>query len=138
MKYFAIVALICASQAIRMRDDPICSSTGCDTLHYKDEGETEYPRDYVVPDYGADPEIAATASNLAAAETSVGHTYGLKTWKAPDGPPSNYVVPNFGIDNDIIGTAVSIKAAEVQEKHKWDWKLKPAASFKLDKGVPPF
>ena len=40
-----------------IRDDPICSSLGCDKVHYKGEGTTPYPVDYVVPDFGLDHEI---------------------------------------------------------------------------------
>merc|ERR1712195_80192 len=111
MKTIALFALIAGSNAIRMRDDPICSSTGCNVNHYADEGASAHPVDYVVPDYGADPEIKATADHIHEAEHELEHTYAVKDFKVPAGPPSNYVVPNFGVDQDILSTAVSINAA---------------------------
>jgi hypothetical protein len=39
-----------------VESDPICASSGCDQyLHPK--GEDEPPRDYFVPDFGADHDI---------------------------------------------------------------------------------
>ena len=114
MKSIAIVALIAGSNAIRIRDDPICTSgpDGCYVDHYKDEKKSPHDVDYDVPSYGPDPEMQATKENLHEAEHELGHDYSVHTFKVPDSPPSNYFVPHFGVDQDILSTAVSINAAE--------------------------
>ena len=77
-----------------------------------------------------------TEASLAQSETQLKHTTWAPTFKHPDGFPKDYPVANFGIDHDILTTATSLKVAETITDHKWDWKLKPALFFKLDKGVP--
>jgi len=53
---------------IQIQDDPLCTSNECYTKHYKDEGKTDYPVDYVVPNFGVDHEISSTQENISAAE----------------------------------------------------------------------
>ena len=75
---------------------------------------------------------------MSAAETSLNHDSWAPTFKHPAGFNKDYPVPNFGVDQDILNTAEDLKVAETLTKHKWNWKLRPAADFKLDKGVPGF
>ena len=105
-------------------------------LHYADEGKSAHPVDYVVPDFGVDTEIEASSQSLAAAESTLHHGTWAPTFKHPDGFNKDYPVPNFGVDHDILDTATSLKVSEAITKHQWNWKLRPAKDFKLDKGVP--
>ena len=75
---------------------------------------------------------------MSAAENSLHHDTWEPTFKHPDGFPKDYPVPDFGVDHDILSTAEAIKVAEALTKHQWNWKLRPAADYKLDKGVPAF
>ena len=43
--------------------------------HYKDEGKSEHPVDYFVPDFGVDADIIATSSNTALAEKDLDHKW---------------------------------------------------------------
>ena len=105
-------------------------------LHFKDEGVSAHPVDYVVPDFGVDNEISASEQSLAAAESTLHHGTWAPTFKHPDGFNKDYPVANFGVDGDILNTATSLKVAEAITKHQWNWKLRPAKDFVLNKGVP--
>ena len=114
----AAATLVSSTQSILIRDDPICDTDeGCDTLHYEDEGKTPYPVDYVVPDFGVDPEIVDTTESLAQAETQLKHTTWAPSFKPDKGFDKDYPVPNFGIDHDILTTATSLKVAEKITDH---------------------
>merc|ERR1719375_767250 len=54
--------------------------------------EGAYPKDYFVPHFGEDHDIASTKSHEAKAAASLGHV-----WT----PPRDYFVPHFGEDTDI-------------------------------------
>ena len=63
---------------MNLQSDPICSSAGC-TQYKHPEPEADPPRDYPVPDFGEDPDIAGTISNEAVSSKIVGHTWKFKT-----------------------------------------------------------
>ena len=63
---------------MQVQSDPICSSAGCD--QYKHPAPAaEPPRDYPVPDFGADPDIAGTIENERVSSKIVGHQWKFKT-----------------------------------------------------------
>tara|TARA_B110000503_G_C6917200_1_gene317119 strand:- start:147 stop:512 length:366 start_codon:yes stop_codon:yes gene_type:complete len=103
-----------------MRDDPACSSQGCDsTLHYKGEGDTDHPIDYPVADFGVDHDIVSSTTNMAASEVK----FDNKNW-LPDKPaeyPRGYGVPAFGMDRDIMQGLTNIKVAEKIVGQNWKW-----------------
>ena len=90
-----------------------------------------------MPDFGADPEIAATQRHLALAEQNLQHKWVVDQNPAKP-PPVDYFVPNFGRDQEIMDNFENLSATEKAMNHKWDWKLLPAKAFNKDLGVPPF
>ena len=56
------------------------------------------PRDYFVPDFGVDFDVATTLQNAGDAEYATGYTFvGAK----PPKPADEYTVPDFGEDAEI-------------------------------------
>jgi hypothetical protein len=53
--------------AVQLKDDPICSSAGCDQYTHP-KVPLGYPINYAVPDFGVDDDIAGTEASLAEAE----------------------------------------------------------------------
>ena len=76
----SIVAFASSTQAIKVtrdsgnRDDPICSSAGCDQYKHP-KGGPGYPMDYPVPNFGMDHDIIGTKASIKQAEGSVEHTW---------------------------------------------------------------
>lgn len=60
------------------------------------------PRDYFVPNFGADHDISMTGLNLAESEEQHGHK--LVAEEPAKEIPRNYFIPNFGKDKEIIAT----------------------------------
>ena len=82
---------------LQSKDDPLFSSMGYTTTHYKDEGKSEWPIDYFVPNNGGDSEIADSLSNTKEAEKKLKHNWNVLA-EAPAPHPMNYFVPNLGYD----------------------------------------
>jgi len=59
---------------LQVKSDPICSSAGCEQyLHPKPGNGTDWPKNYPVPNFGADRnQVMNTFDSLAAAEDIVG------------------------------------------------------------------
>ena len=108
MKGVAALLLIANTNAITLQSDPMFSSLGYETRHYKGEGDYD---DYTVPHFGTDTDVVTTLKNAADAEKKQHHTWDVLA-PSPDDPPRNYFVPHFGTDEDIIGTRISLAAAE--------------------------
>ena len=121
MKGVAVLLLIANTNAITLQSDPMFSSLGYETRHYKGEGDYD---DYTVPHFGEDHEITYTKKNIAAAEKALGHV--IDTSPPPDDPPRNYFVPHFGTDEDIKS---SLKNLAAEEKTHGAWNLSPDDYF---------
>jgi hypothetical protein len=80
--------------------------------------DPEYPIDYHVPSFGADPDMANTARHLKSAEGSVGQEM-QASFRKPKGHPVDYKVPDFGVDRDIIIAQGNIAQSEKNLKHVW-------------------
>ena len=63
---------------MQLQSDPICSSAGCSQYKHPDP-PAEPPRDYPVPDFGEDPDIAGTIENERVSSKIVGHNWKFKT-----------------------------------------------------------
>lgn len=63
------------------------------------------PRNYFVPNFGVDSDIADTTQNLAEAETQEGHVMQVDT---PSSIKRDYFIPNFGVDHEIADTASNL------------------------------
>ena len=62
------------------------------------DAPTPPPRNYFVPNFGVDSDIADTTSNIAEAESEEGHTMQVEEATKIK---RDYFIPNFGTDNDI-------------------------------------
>jgi len=82
---------------------------------------SDYPVDYKVPDFGADHDMIAAASNIKGSEAKLGHKF-TADFGATAAPvnPRGYTVPNFGIDRDI---EASLKNLKDQESIHGNWNL---------------
>ena len=58
---------------------------------------------YFVPNFGVDEDIKNTHSNIAGAESRLGHQL-YANFSLTDGVPRNYFVPDFGVDTDIAAS----------------------------------
>ena len=97
----SIILLIGAAVAIKYRPPAGSNPWHLDAGAINDKAtETDYPVDYVVPNFGKDEEIARIQSLYTAHPKN-------KDWKfvakkdRPDEPKRDYFVPNFGVDEDI-------------------------------------
>ena len=113
MKAAALLLIMSSgANAISLKDDPVFSSLGYTTTHYKDEGKYE---DYTVPHFGEDNDIMTTKKNLEDAEKKLDHKWVIA---APgDPPPINYPVVQLGRDSEINETYESIAQAEKMQDH---------------------
>lgn len=94
------------------------------------------PKDYFVPNFGKDEDIATTQGHVLAAEASLGHQWDWhKDTSKP--PPRDYFVPNFGEDREITFTRQHLAQTEEKLGHKWNWS-KAGPSNKKDYFVPNF
>ena len=85
MKAVALL-LIAGTNAITLHDDPVFSSLGYETRHYKGEGDYD---DYTVPHFGTDTDVVGTLKNAADAEKAQGHFWDVLA-PSPDDPKRNY------------------------------------------------
>jgi hypothetical protein len=58
--------------AIKLDSDPICSSAGCTQYAHK-KTPLGYDIDYPVPNFGPDPDNAATMRSIEIGEAAHGH-----------------------------------------------------------------
>jgi len=103
-----------------------------------DKSTVDTPRDYFVPDFGVDHDIAYTENNIKMAETAIGHEmiadFGFD--KSTVDTPRNYFVPDFGLDEDIAGVVSSLDWSQKDLSHVWTptqddngyWNVPEAAS----------
>ena len=135
----AIVALLLAgtTNAIVLKDDPVFSSLGYETRHFKGEGDCKESYDFcgTVPHFGTDTDIVATLKNAAYAEKYHNHDWDVLA-DPPKDPKRNYFVPHFGADEDMMATKISIAQAEKLQDHKWTWKSQHLLDH-LKNPVPP-
>ena len=133
---FIIATLMAAASArrhhhgvhdlVQIQSDPMFSSLGYESRHYKGEGDnneapTPYPINYAVPNFGQDSDVKDSLRNVADVEKELGQKWDIL--KAPAAaPPRNYFVPNFGKDQDISSVDQSLAAAEKASNHTWTWK----------------
>ena len=93
------------------------------------------PKEYSVPDFGIDKDIADSHQSLANAEADLDHEWNLaqldsdpicsssgctqyKHKKTPRGYPIDYPVPDHGSDPDMDATQRSIAIGEASHSHK--------------------
>jgi hypothetical protein len=105
---------------VQLEDDPICGTGGCEQLkRKKKEG---WPKDYPVPSFGADPDIAGAANSLSWAEQSTGHNWDFKFAKPPVNPAAatmyNYAPE---LDSDMKHTAKHLSDAQDSLSHNWEY-----------------
>merc|ERR1719327_1583560 len=111
MKGVAALLLIATTNAITLQSDPMFSSLGYETRHYKGEGDYD---DYTVPNFGRDSDVVTTLKNAADAEKAQGHFWDVLA-DPPADPKRDYFVPHFGADDDMIETKKSIQLAEAMQ-----------------------
>ena len=71
--------------------------------------EQDIKRDYFVPNFGEDHDIAAAQKHIKDAETELKHNWVPALKGKPD--PTDYRVPDFGMDHDIVNTKNSISSS---------------------------
>ena len=120
---------------VKSQDDPLFSSLGYTTTHYKDEGKSAYPIDYCVPNDGGDADITDSLANTAEAEKKLKHKWNVLA-EAPAPHPINYFVPNLGYDNDVTDSFHSLARVEKDMGKTWIWK-KSGRNEYLSNPVPP-
>lgn len=99
---FAIMALaVCSVQSVRITREPL--------LTWKASEPKHIPRDYFVPNFGADDDVKTTFNSVKIAEKNLSHV-----WTPPDDSdhPVNYFVPHFGEDQEIKEAKESIATLE--------------------------
>ena len=70
-----------------------------------------HPKDYFVPNFGIDSDVAASQKNLKDTEGKLDVKM-QASFKPPKGHPQDYFVPNFGVDQDIKDAQKSIRSQE--------------------------
>ena len=66
MKSIILSFLLANTLAIKITDDPVCSSAGCTQyLHPEVDG---FKKNYFVPDFGVDKDIVSTEDSIEKAE----------------------------------------------------------------------
>merc|ERR1719327_964919 len=100
----ALLLIATGTNAINLQSDPMFSSLGYETRHYKGEGDYD---DYNVPNFGRDTDVITTLKNAKDAEDKLGHFWDVLA-PEPDPPKRNYFVPHFGRDSEINDSYESI------------------------------
>ena len=114
------ILLIASAAAIKIMDDPICSSAGCGQYKHPDSKVAVHPMDYGVPSFGMDRDIMGSLENLKVAEGIVKHS-----WKGIDAAkyanPAKKVMYNFApaLDGDIIASHANLAATEKKLDHEY-------------------
>ena len=116
MKSIAITLFVAASSAISFRPPPGSNPWHKDAKDYE-VNKPEFEMDYFVPNFGPDPDIQTTQSNMKAAEEKLKKNW--KVEKLPEEPPKDYFVPNLGPDQEIKDIQQSIQDAEKALGHQW-------------------
>ena len=111
------------TKMVRLRSDPICSSAGCS--QYKHPAPAaEPPRDYPVPDFGQDHDIASSLENERVASKLVGHNWKFKTPESFEKyrNKAKDVDYNFApnLDGDITASIASMGGAELSTGKKME------------------
>ena len=92
---------------VQIGSDPICNSSGCTQyLHPKSDDSKDWPKNYAVPNFGADRgQVITTFDSLANAEAIVGKKWVWKEMKKPK------VVDygDNGLDVDMITSLDNLK-----------------------------
>ena len=97
----------------------------------RDKKKDDFKKDYFVPNFGADPDIADTASNLAQAEKTSKHDFNVGThWKDDRG---NYAMVQTDSDMNLKSDPICSSAGCTQYKHKTKDR-----GYKIDYFVPHF
>jgi hypothetical protein len=103
------------------RSDPICGSGGCVDNHKKTP--LGYDIDYFVPNFGPDPENAATMRSIEIGEAAHGHKLVMKT---PESEAKWHNVAkdtdyNFApdLDEDMVHTAKHLSDTQTRLGHQW-------------------
>ena len=101
---------------VAIGSDPICSSAGCNQYNHPSlDAKSNYPRDYFVPNFGADFDISASQKHMKEQEKKFG-VWNLKDVSKID---RDYRVANFGVDSDILAAQASIRSSEATLDHQW-------------------
>jgi hypothetical protein len=101
--------------------DPICSSAGCTQYKHK-HLEPEYPVDYAVPNFGADPEVDSTKNSLKIAERMHNHEWVWdKNFKKRHEVRADDVLYNDqpSLDRDIIDSQHNLHNTESKFGHTY-------------------
>ena len=127
-----LLAVSTSANAISLKSDPMFSSLGYETRHYKGEGDYD---DYNVPNFGRDTDVITTLKNAKDAEDKLGHFWDVLA-PGPDDPKRDYPVVQLGRDKEINESYESIAQAEQMLDHKWTWKKQHQLDH-LKNPVPP-
>jgi hypothetical protein len=75
----------------------------------------DHPVDYKVPDFGMDPDIATSLSNMKTAEVDLDHKFGVTAESIPENAPKwNYIQLDSSLDREPLLS--NSKVLEVHQK----------------------
>ena len=100
-----------------VESDPICASSGCN--QYRHPSKDGYPKDYFVPNFGADHEVVHNFEDLEWAEKKVGHKW---SWNKPSDKKDPVVYADAPLSEDM---QTSLKNMKDQEAKHGVWTLPP-------------
>ena len=128
MKSFTMGALFALANAVEVEREPLLSwaPTKC-WPPQESPCKDEVKRDYFVPNFGIDKDIAYTQKHIKDAETRL-KTKWNPTKKGKSAQDTDYKVPNLGMDTDIKDTAGSIKTTE-EKLGAWNPKVDKDGAF---------
>merc|ERR1711935_983283 len=86
------------------------------------EEASKIKRDYFIPNFGQDNEIADSQQNLAQSENVLGIKMEDDYFSDKKSQKVNYFVPNFGQDNEIATSIENTQNTEKALNHKWTVK----------------
>jgi hypothetical protein len=105
-----------------LESDPICSSAGCTQYAHK-KTPLGYDIDYFVPNFGPDPDNAATMRSIEIGEAAHGHKLVMGT---PESQAKWHNVAkdtdyNFApdLDEDMVHTAKHLADTQTRLGHQW-------------------
>ena len=109
---------------------PACTSLGCEKGSAADPKKDPWPKDYKVPNFGADHDIAVSEKNSAAAEKKLG------AWVPKKDEDGKFVVPKEEHEFRLTGTEADVRlgatsdpicssagCTQYQHPHKDDFKM---------------
>lgn len=107
---------------VMLQSDPICNSAGC-TQYLHKKTPLGYVQDYFVPNFGPDPDMEATASNIALGEAAHAHKLimGTPASRAKWHNVAKDTLYNYDpdLDEDMRYTASHLDNSEMNLGHKW-------------------